>query len=470
MSRSPDARRGLPSVDALLGEPRLVALVETHGRTVVRDALRAELAQHRQSAAGPAAPPGRDEIVAACAERIAAARRPALARVINLTGTVIHSNLGRAPLPRCAIEAVAQAMAGPVTLEFDLADGVRGERDRCVEERLVRLTGAEAALVVNNNAAAVYLALNALAEGREVVVSRGELVEIGGGFRVPDIMRRAGVRLVETGTTNRTHPRDYAEAIGPDTAALMKVHASNYRIEGFTASVSEAGLAPLARAHGLALLTDLGSGALVDLRRFGLPHEPTVRETLAHGADLVTFSGDKLLGGPQAGLIAGRADLVERLRRHPMKRALRLDKMALAALDAVLQLYEAPERLSTELPVLRLLARPVEEIEAQARRVLPAVQAALRPLARIDVVEVQSRIGSGSLPAAALASRALSVWPGGGTPGMDAMAIARAFRALPVPVVGRVRDGCLLLDVRCLDADEDAFVAQLGRLALEPQG
>ena len=366
-------RATLPSVDAVLRGAEAAALVERHGRALTIDAVRAVLAARR----------GRDEpapATAIAAEAGAALERlvqPSQRRVFNLTGTVLHTNLGRAPLPEEAIAAAAEAMRSPSSLEYDLDSGGRGERDDHVAPWLRRLTGAEAALAVNNNAGALLLALNALAAGRETIVSRGELIEIGGAFRLPDIMARAGTRLREVGTTNRTHLRDFARAIGPETALILKVHTSNYEIRGFSAAVAPARLAALAHERSIPFVEDLGSGTLVGLERWGLPHEPTVAESIKAGADLVTFSGDKLLGGPQAGLIVGRAELIARLARNPLKRALRLDKIRLAALEAVLRLYADPDRLAARLPALRLLARPRDEIAALAQRVLPKTRQAL---------------------------------------------------------------------------------------------
>ncbi len=388
--------------------------------------------------------------------------------VFNLTGTVLHTNLGRALYPQAAIEAATRAMAGPVNLEYEIDGAARGERDSHVESWLTRLTGAEAAAVVNNNAAAVYLALYALARRKEVIVSRGELVEIGGSFRIPDIMASAGCKLIEVGTTNRTHPQDFLAAIGKATGAIMKVHASNYSIHGFTAVVPEAELAVMARNAGVPLINDLGCGMLVDLEAFGLPHEPTPREAIANGADIVTFSGDKLLGGPQCGLIVGRKDLIERIRKNPMKRALRLDKVRLAALEAVLRMYAQPERLASELPTLRLLTRTRDEIRAIAERVLPSVTGAVGDRASARIVECASQIGSGALPVETLPSAGIALTPQGKRRSGAADALARAFRALPVSVIGRINEGEFILDLRCLDSgrDERAFVAQLDQLHL----
>ena len=386
--------------------------------------------------------------------------------VLNLTGTVIHTNLGRALLPQAALAHIQAMMASPNNLEYDLASGSRGDRDSIVEGLLCELTGAEAATVVNNNAAAVLLTLAALAPGKEVIVSRGELVEIGGAFRMPDVMASAGARLVEVGTTNRTHAQDYERAIGEHTALLMKVHTSNYAVQGFTSAVDEARLAPIAHARGLPLATDLGSGALIDMSAYGLPPEPTPQQMLAAGCDLVTFSGDKLLGGPQAGLIVGRKDLLTRIRKHPMKRALRMSKLPLAALEATLRLYLRPERLAQDLPTLRLLTRPLADITATAQAVLPALQAALAPRYQVQPVALQGQIGSGSLPVERLASSGLAIAPVDAKGVGRALAqLAEALRALPLPVIGRVQDDRLLLDMRCLE-DAQVFIGQIGLLRL----
>ncbi len=451
-----EARPRPPSVDAILSHPGFTALAAEYGRTATRDDLRAVLSALR-AARAPAPDPG--ALAATCRARLQALLQPSLRRVFNLTGTVLHTNLGRAPLPPEALAQIAAA-AGACTLEYDLQTAGRGHRDSHVEALLCRLTGAEAATVVNNNAAAVLLVLNTLAQGREAVVSRGELVEIGGSFRIPDIMARAGAILREVGTTNRTHAADYADAIGPHTALAMKVHTSNYQIQGFTAAVPEADLAAICRRAAIPFVNDLGSGTLVDLSAWGLPREPTVRDAAAH-ADLVTFSGDKLLGGPQSGCIVGRAELVAKLRRNPLARALRLGKLSLAATEAVLRLYLNPERLPERLPTLRLLARPRAGIEAAAHRLQPALAAALGPAARVAVVACESQIGSGALPLRTLPSAALAIGPAvaGRGEGGWLERTAASFRALPVPVIGHLEAGTLRLDLRTLE-DEPAFLAQ----------
>jgi L-seryl-tRNA(Ser) seleniumtransferase len=443
-------------------------LLAHHGRTQVTSALRAHLDDLRRAALSGSLNPaslGDDHVAAALEQKLGAVTKPYLRPVFNLTGTVLHTNLGRAVLPEESVRAVSQAMSMPVNLEYDLDSGRRGERDTVVEELLCELTGAAAATVVNNNAAAVLLILSTLAARREVIVSRGELIEIGGSFRIPEIMRQAGAKLVEVGTTNRTHATDYAGAIGPRTAALMKVHTSNYVINGFTHSVELDELAKLSKAHSVPLIADLGSGSLVDLTRWGLPKEPTVRETIAAGADLACFSGDKLLGGPQAGLIVGRADLIAKLKKHPLKRALRVGKLTLAALEPVLALYRAPEFLAERLTTLRQLTRPAGAMHAQAVRMQPIVQQAVGAAYEVSNAPMSSQIGSGALPVDRLPSHGLTIRTAGGKRGGLDRLEAR-LRALPRPVIGRIADKTLWLDLRCLEAaEEPEFIAQWSALA-----
>jgi L-seryl-tRNA(Ser) seleniumtransferase len=360
-----------------------------------------------------------------------------------------------------AIAAATTAMREAIALEFDLGSGQRGERDSLVRRHLCELTGAEDATVVNNNAAAVLLVLNTIGSRREAVVSCGELIEIGGAFRLPEIMARAGTKLVEVGTTNRTHPQDYAAAIGPKTGLVLKVHTSNYRIEGFTAEVPARTLAAMTRERGVTLVHDLGSGTLVDLSSYGLFKEPTAAEAVADGADVVTFSGDKLLGGPQAGFVVGHKDLIARINRNPMKRALRVDKIRLAAIEATLQLYRDPERLCERLPTLRFIARTRESISVLAGRLLPVLADAVGPRCRCEVVACESEVGSGALPQQTIPSAGIAirpVMPRG--VGRALAALAAAFRHLPVPVIGRITDQALIFDLRCLE-DEGAFARNL---------
>lgn len=460
----------IPAVDRVLNLPAVQALAAEYGRAPALVAVRGVLDQMRSHArAGALAADAVSEprLAAQVQSALEAAAEPLLRPVFNLTGTVLHTNLGRAPLPEEAIARAVEVMRQPCNLEYDLGGGSRGDRDSLVEPLLKELTGAEAATVVNNNAAAVFLALNTLGLRREVIVSRGELVEIGGAFRVPDIMARAGCKLVEVGATNRTHLRDFENAITDKTALLLKVHTSNYAIQGFTAAVEEHELAKLAHAHELPFMVDLGSGTLVDLSAWGLPKEPTPQQSLAAGADIVTFSGDKLLGGPQAGIIVGRRDLIAKIKKNPLKRALRVDKIVYATLEAVLRLYRDPERLAQRLPTLRLLTRPLAEIEATAQAILPALQQAFRNTADVSIAPTHSQIGSGSLPIDRLPSCCVAITPRvkGKGEGSALKQIEQAFRELPVPVIGRVAEGAFRLDVRCLEASSIAeFISQLAKL------
>ena len=421
--------RDLPSVERVLGDPRLAEEPRALALAAVRAAL-----EHARAEIRAGRDPG-DPVELALAE-LGSARRSRLRRVLNATGVLVHTNLGRAPLPRAALARVEEIGGGYSTLEYDLETGARGSRQDHLTGLLQRLTGAEAALVVNNNAAAVLLALAAVAEGREVLVSRGELIEIGDGFRIPDVLARSGARLVEVGTTNRTRAADYEHAIGPDTAVLLRVHQSNFRVVGFTEQPRLEELADVAARHGLPLVDDLGSGALL-----ALGDEPTAQASLTGGADLVCFSGDKLLGGPQAGIVVGRAGLVEQLRRHPLQRALRADKLTLAALEGTLGLYLDPEQARAEIPVLRLFEEPVEAVRARAER--------LAELLGGEVEETVARVGGGALPLAQLPSFACAVEE----------ELAAALRSADPPVIALVRDGRTLLDVRALSDEEVAEVA-----------
>jgi L-seryl-tRNA(Ser) seleniumtransferase len=455
----------LPSVDEVLKTPTAASAIDRFGRTFVVSRIRGALAAARADRSTCPSQP--EEIASQAMVSLETASIPSIRPVFNLTGTILHTNLGRAVLADTAAEAALTAMRTAVALEFDLESGRRGERDDHLRGLLRELTGAEDAIVVNNNAAAVLLVLNSLAKTREAIVSRGELIEIGGSFRMPEIMSRAGARLVEVGTTNRTHLHDYRGALGPRCALILKVHTSNYRVEGFTAEVGASELSALAREHGIPLVHDLGSGTLIDLARFGLPHEPTVSEAVANGADLVTFSGDKLLGGPQAGFIVGKKDLVTRINRNPMKRALRVDKIRLAALEATLRLYRDPDRLAERLPTVRTLARSPQDIEAVARRLLPVIQAKLGERFTAEIVACSSQIGSGALPLENVPSKGIAIRPlKSKGQGQLLSSLAAALRRLPVPVIGRISNDALVLDLRCLD-DEAGFAASFVHLNLE---
>ena len=446
----------LPSVERVLSAPAAQVALGDYSRETVTEAVRQQLGRLRgRLIAGEEL--GHEElnpqaVVAVACQHMELARQPTLKTVINATGVVLHTNLGRAQLAQPAIDAVVAVAGGAAALEYDLGSGLRGDRDTLVEDHLLSLTGAEAATVVNNNAAAVLLALNSMAEGREVLVSRGELIEIGGSFRIPEVLAKSGAILSEVGTTNRTHPRDYSRAIDERTAAILKVHTSNYRIVGFTAAVSVGDLVEIARGHdGVSVIEDLGAGALIDLGKLGLPPEPVVRHSVESGADLVTFSGDKLLGGPQCGIIVGKREAVEKLRANPLKRALRCDKMTLAALEATLSLYRFHPDIGSVLPTLKALTRPLEQLEETGRRVVELLGRGLGPDYEVRVVASAAQVGSGAQPGVTLESRAVSVT----SAGKSADAVARMFRAANPPVIGRIENDRFLMDLRTVTSAED---------------
>jgi L-seryl-tRNA(Ser) seleniumtransferase len=441
--------RALPSIDACLKAAATDARLRDLSREYLKKLVR-DVQDHLRSAPRlNSIDATRGKMLEQIIERMVAVAdldEPKLRAVINATGVVLHTNLGRALLAESAIEAVIMAATSPVNLEYDFASGARGDRDRTVEGELCELTGAEAATVVNNNAAAVLLVLNSLAAGREVIVSRGELIEIGGSFRLPDVMAHSGARLREVGTTNRTHPRDYEQAVGSETALLLKVHPSNYRILGFTREVGLAELVEIGRNHGVEVVEDLGAGALIDLTRYNLPREPVVRDRIEAGAGIVTFSGDKLIGGPQAGIIVGRRALIEQLRANSLRRALRCDKLSLAALEATLRLYRRAD-IANALPTLRLLRRTPGEIEAAANRARDILRQQLPDQFEFEVVHGFSEIGSGSLPAVQLETRAIRITH----PQLSAGSIAAMFRRARPSVIGRVNEGAFFLDCRTIE-------------------
>ena len=448
-----DPRRNLPSVNALLEHEAVRAMLQTAPRSVVVDAVRAAIELARKSGPEP-----RDDAwwKVAVADAVTLAMQPSLRRVINATGVVLHTNLGRAPLAAAAIDAMQRAATGYTNLEYDLEQGSRGSRYSHCVALLRELTGAEDALVVNNNAAALVLALNTFAVGRGAVISRGELVEIGGSFRIPDIMERSGARLVEVGTTNRTHPADYENALSSgDIGALLKVHRSNFAMEGFVAEVDARALASLASARGIPLVHDLGSGLMIPLDDIGLTGEPTAGDAVRSGATLVTMSGDKLLGGPQAGIIVGTSDAMRQLRENPLLRALRVDKFTIAALEATLALYRDRGDAMREVPVLAMLARPLDDLRARANTLRERIGSAAR------VVESEASVGGGAFPSNRIPSVALSF-----SPQTNAQSLERKLRLGDTAVIGRIADGQLLLDLRTIQPDEDALLVAAVRLAL----
>jgi L-seryl-tRNA(Ser) seleniumtransferase len=458
-----EAWRQIPSLDRVLASPEMATLITAYPRDAVVETLRAVLDECRQrirageEVTPDALSPG--ALARTVEQRLAVRFAPALRRVINTTGTVIHTNLGRSLLSEWVCEQMSRVASHYINLEYDLEGGERSHRDYITEGLLCELTGAEAATVVNNNAAAVLLCLNTMAQGREVIVSRGELIEIGGAFRIPDVMASSGAILREVGTTNRTHARDYRNAINENTGLLLKVHPSNYAILGFTSSVDIADLVVIGRERGIPTMEDLGSGALVDLSQYGLPKEPVVLDQVAVGTDLITFSGDKLLGGPQAGIIVGKPEWIERIRKNPLMRALRLSKLTISALEATLRLYRRPELLRERLPTLRMLARPLDEIAAVAAQVRDGLAEAFGDTAEVTVVDGQSQVGSGSFPIEALPSKCIAIAPRT----RSAEAFDAAFRRADPPVIARIRDDCVLMDLRTVTPEEGAEIVAAAR-------
>jgi len=450
MSERELSKRSIPAVHRFTTDPHVARFAPTLGPQSIRSTVEAILESVRAS---NAAVPSFDALRARVVDALVAAEAEGLINAINATGVVLHTNFGRAPLAKAALEAVTRLGSGYTNLEFDLARGERGSRYDRVASQLQELTGAEAALVVNNCAAAVLLVLDTFAMGREVVVSRGQLIEIGGGFRLPDVLRKSGATLVEAGTTNRTYPSDYRNAWTPNTAMFMRTHPSNYRVEGFTTDVSSRELAALARELAVISFEDLGSGALIDLARFGLPHEPTLAEEVAAGLDLVAVSGDKLLGGPQCGIIVGRRELVDRLRRNPLLRALRVDKMTLAGLSATLSAYLEPDRLA-ELPVFAMLSQSRELLQQRAEALCARI-AANEPRVSVRVVTTDSTTGGGTLPLAGLPSAGIAVRKPGAAPDD----LAASLRRNRPPVVGRIEGDDVILDLRTVFAEEEPALA-----------
>ncbi len=459
----------LPSVDQLALLPKALELEKEFGRPELILVIRQVLQKCRQRLAEQVTPLSREklteEILKELESHLITRSTSSFRRVINLTGTVLHTNLGRATLPAEAIAAMVQVAEDPCALEYDLGEGKRGDRDDLVEELLCELTGAEAATLVNNNAAAVFLLLNTLSNKKETIVSRGELIEIGGSFRIPDIMQRAGAKLKEVGTTNRTHAKDFIEAISSKTSLIMKIHTSNYVVEGFTASVPEIELAAIAKLNDLPFVVDLGSGTLIDMTQYGLPKEATPKEAIRFGADLVSFSGDKLLGGPQVGILVGSKKIIQKIKKNPLKRVLRTGKITLAALEAVLRLYRDPAKLQERLPILKMLTRSEEDIADQAKRLLNELQRINELLSHhgleLTDQQVKSQIGSGSLPVELLASIALKISGTNKSGDKNITKLERLLRASHTPVIGRLSEKSLLLDLRCLKETQEQELIQL---------
>ena len=461
----------IPAVHEIQNLPEIQKLISDHGHSLVTNAIRSVQFEFRNliTSSGDSnfEKINKNVFIKQLKHKISILTEETLRPVLNLSGTVLHTNLGRAALPETSIKSINLIASGASNLEYDLFTGLRGNRDNHFIERLCRLTGAEAATIVNNNAAAVILALNSLAKRKEVLISRGELIEIGGSFRLPDIMSSAGCKLREVGTTNRTYIQDYEEAFGSRTALVFKAYTSNYRVQGFTSEVKEREIANFSKNKNIPFMVDLGSGSLINLRDLGLPKERTPMETLNSGADLVTFSGDKLLGGPQCGIIAGNKDLISKINKNPLKRAMRCDKMTIAAFSALLKLYENPSRAKTEIPTLRLLARKEKEIKEIAERLHPKVESKLSKIATVEIISCKSQVGSGAFPLEVLPSAGLKIIPKSKKKNSVAILnrISAALRELPVPIIGRISDGAIILDLRCLEK-ESLFIKQFKYLNL----
>lgn len=462
--------QSLPAVDELLRLPQVQPLLKSHFRPLVVDSIRKVLEekrrmifQSRDEAEASAASITPEEWASAISDRLETSLRLSLRPVINATGVVLHTNLGRAPLGEEALRNLLEIGGGYSNLEFNLEQGERGSRYDHVEDILCRISGAAAGLVVNNNAAAVLLALNSLAEGREVIVSRGQLVEIGGSFRIPDVMKKSGARLVEVGTTNRTHLQDYEQAITENTALLLRVHTSNYRILGFTSDVSAEDLVSLGRARGIPVMEDLGSGCFVDLSRWGMESEPTVQETVRAGVDILTFSGDKLLGGPQAGIVLGKKEAVEILKKNPLNRALRIDKLTLAALESTLRAYLNPEEALRTLPILGMLTCPRGELEKRARRLQGKLAKSLSPEGQVELREENSQVGGGALPLQELPTRVVALR----SLRTSAADLERKLRKGEPPVIVRVKEEEVLIDPRTVAEEEEPLLVEAVRKAFK---
>ncbi len=461
-----EALRHIPAIEQLLSHELFLRMQEQYSRDLITEALRTVTAEVRKQILNNkefVEPPDEVAYAALVRTEIESLTAPALRPIVNATGTITHTNLGRSLLSTSASENLAQAAANYVNLEYDLDTGGRGHRDQITEPLLQYLTGCEASTIVNNNAAAVLLTLDTLARGKEVIVSRGELIEIGGAFRIPDVMEASGAILREVGTTNRTHLRDYENAINENTALLLKVHPSNYKVVGFASTPSMEELTELGHQHGIPTMEDLGSGSLIDLTSYNLPYEPVVRERISADVDVVTFSGDKLLGGPQAGIIVGRQDTIEKIRKNPLMRALRVGKLTIAAIEATLRIYLNEKELTEKLPMFQRYMRPVTELREVAEKLANHLRQIFGDAIQVTVAESTAQIGSGSLPVDTLPSLAISLH----TPQVSAETLAAHFRAQPIPVIGRVQDRQIWLDVRTVFEQESVWIVEAAKCVMQ---